>query len=499
MTLVLRKSREAGSHRQRLQSVLFEDRKTATYKLALLRALCDIALAAPLAAQFVSKTHVAVPMGLIVERWISFYWPLAGLPQLSGHRPMEFEAALARLAALFAGDYFACRRGMEANCLDAPAREALGAVASVMLKTVSSKAPKSTITSRRSHVRSQDGNCSTPQVMCHNGSQINDSVSKGTLFTVSQMPLLHDVLPARVPKNLSNPAFLLSSPAEKQTQCTSTTFAPTLLMSLFAKAFIRCVAHYHNFSKFSNTVTILEGLCFASQTLKRGPIEHSGTSAGDRLFAWRKSEAAPPCASPLEALRQTSGQLLLPGSLWREMKQNGLWFSDSILLQWAQLVEKFSGGEAPMGDVLSRLLSTQGSERDTAEARALYARKPDLACVWTGEPLAGRVFAVDHLLSWALTRTNDLWNLLPALPKANSAKSDKLPDFEFFLSRRNGIVDDWRWLADQDPELFARQSAQALLPAGLPAREWWNPLFDAAGRRLESLAQRLSAPRWLGL
>ena len=162
MTLVLRKSREAGSHRQRLQSVLFEDRKTATYKLALLRALCDIALAAPLAAQFVSKTHVAVPMGLIVERWISFYWPLAGLPQLSGHRPMEFEAALARHAALFAGDYFACRRGMEANCLDAPAREALGAVASVMLKTVSSKAPKSTITSRRSLVRSQDGNCSTP-------------------------------------------------------------------------------------------------------------------------------------------------------------------------------------------------------------------------------------------------------------------------------------------------------------------------------------------------
>ena len=134
--------------------------------------------------------------------------------------------------------------------------------------TVSSKAPKSTITSRRSHVRSQDGNCSTPQVMCHNGSQINDSVSKGTLFTVSQMPLLHDVLPARVPKNLSNPAFLLSSPAEKQHQCTSTTFAPTLLKRLFAKAFIRCVAHYHNFSKFSNTVTSLEGLCFASRTLR---------------------------------------------------------------------------------------------------------------------------------------------------------------------------------------------------------------------------------------
>ena len=127
--------------------------------------------------------------------------------------------------------------------------------------TVSSKAPKFTITSRRSLVRSQDDNCSTPQVMCHNGSQINDSVSKGTLFTVSQMPLLHDVLPARVPKNLSNPAFLLSSPAEKQHQCTSTTFAPTLLKRLFAKAFIRCDAPYHN---FSNTVTSLGDFCVAS-------------------------------------------------------------------------------------------------------------------------------------------------------------------------------------------------------------------------------------------
>lgn len=362
-TLVLRKERRPRSDRHRLQSVLFEDRKTATYKLALLRALCDIAQTTP-ALRFLNESDVAVPLGLVIERWIAYYWPLMGLPQLTGSRRMEFEAPLSELSQLFSGDYFAFRRGLESDRLDTAAIKALQTVASVIAKT-----------------------------------------------------------------------------------------------------------------------------------LRRGPIEHSGTALGDATFTWMaapKQRAVP----PLTSLTHNYGLLVLSGGLWREFRENGLWFADSVLLQWAELVNRFTAGKISVGDVLARLVATQDSERDTQAARLLYSEKPDLACVWSDKPLAGRAFEVDHILPWALTHSNDLWNLMPAAPRVNHEKSDRIPAFEFFVDRKPEIVENWRWMEGHDPAAFCNQAAQSLLATGVAANAWWNPMFNAVGRRLETLAQRLTVPQW---
>ena len=145
---------------------------------------------------------------------------------------------------------------------------------------------------------------------------------------------------------------------------------------------------------------------------------------------------------------------------------------------------------------MARLVATQDSDRDTQAARLLYSEKPDLACVWSDKPLVEGRFEVDHILPWALTHSNDLWNLMPAAPVVNHAKSDRIPAFEFFLDRKPEIVENWRWLEGHEPVAFRNQAAHTLMATGVGAVAWWEPMFDAVGRRMETLAQRLAVPRW---
>ncbi len=64
------------------------EKKVATYKLALIRALCAIALTEFRRATFASMGMVRVPIDAIAERWIDYYWPIfespVFLPQMNG-------------------------------------------------------------------------------------------------------------------------------------------------------------------------------------------------------------------------------------------------------------------------------------------------------------------------------------------------------------------------------------------------------------------------------
>ena len=125
VTLVLRKSRQISRRRQKLQSVLFEDRKTSTYKLALLRALCEMASSDEDCARVCQEHTVAVPLSRVVEKWIGYYWTLLGTQQIGGTRKPGFEASLTVLTQCFAGDYFAFRSALESESLSDGASEAL--------------------------------------------------------------------------------------------------------------------------------------------------------------------------------------------------------------------------------------------------------------------------------------------------------------------------------------------------------------------------------------
>jgi SAM-dependent methyltransferase len=78
----------------RIDSIINRDHKTATYKLALLRALCDIALTAYPLARWETDGSISIPLSEIAMRWVLYYWPIVDaaellIPQTAG----EYEGA----------------------------------------------------------------------------------------------------------------------------------------------------------------------------------------------------------------------------------------------------------------------------------------------------------------------------------------------------------------------------------------------------------------------
>lgn len=76
-TMVLRRLDEGRDRPLHLvEGILNRDQKVATYKLALFRALSEIAQKQPNVADFREDGKVAIPNELIAERWLFYYWPI---------------------------------------------------------------------------------------------------------------------------------------------------------------------------------------------------------------------------------------------------------------------------------------------------------------------------------------------------------------------------------------------------------------------------------------
>jgi len=72
----------------RIEAVLSRDKKVATYKLALVRALAETALTQPHLASVRPDGRIALPLVCVAEKWVRYYWPLLSsqnfLPQREG-------------------------------------------------------------------------------------------------------------------------------------------------------------------------------------------------------------------------------------------------------------------------------------------------------------------------------------------------------------------------------------------------------------------------------
>ena len=95
-----------------IEGILNRDRKVATYKLALFRALAEIAIQEPPSAQWRTTGEVAVPIARIAERWLIYFWPIFAsqrfVPQSQSEgagaaKPLAFRATMSALMQAFAG------------------------------------------------------------------------------------------------------------------------------------------------------------------------------------------------------------------------------------------------------------------------------------------------------------------------------------------------------------------------------------------------------------
>lgn len=65
-----------------IEGILNRDRKVATYKLALFRALAELATQEPRVATWRADGTVGVPIRRIAEKWLGYYWPIFASPRL---------------------------------------------------------------------------------------------------------------------------------------------------------------------------------------------------------------------------------------------------------------------------------------------------------------------------------------------------------------------------------------------------------------------------------
>ena len=93
----------------KIEGVLNRDKKVATYKLALFRALAEIAMQESRQAVWLADGQVGVPLSRIAERWLKYYWPLFAsdkfIPQSqsegAGSKPVKFRAAMLGLISAY--------------------------------------------------------------------------------------------------------------------------------------------------------------------------------------------------------------------------------------------------------------------------------------------------------------------------------------------------------------------------------------------------------------
>jgi SAM-dependent methyltransferase len=95
-----------------IEGILNRDRKVATYKLALFRALAEIATQQARIASWRGDGRVSVPIASIAERWLMYYWPIFAsdrfIPQsqdegANANSEITFRSALQDLMRAFHG------------------------------------------------------------------------------------------------------------------------------------------------------------------------------------------------------------------------------------------------------------------------------------------------------------------------------------------------------------------------------------------------------------
>jgi phage repressor protein C with HTH and peptisase S24 domain len=117
----------------------------------------------------------------------------------------------------------------------------------------------------------------------------------------------------------------------------------------------------------------------------------------------------------------------------------------------------------------------------------------DKHCVWTDKPIR-QDFDVDHVIPFALWKSNDLWNLLPVLPEVNNEKRDRLPTQQVLRASKDRILHCWGRVRSCHATRFDRE-AETLCGDWDPAN-WENQLFGGLAEAVEITAVQRGVGRW---
>lgn len=162
------------------------------------------------------------------------------------------------------------------------------------------------------------------------------------------------------------------------------------------------------------------------------------------------------------------GVFRVPLNLWQTLGQYACWLEPAILNEWKALMLTWDNRYSTPD--LDAALQWESGRRNTAQVRelvhGLQQRGQSVSCVWTSKQLRAEKYEIDHCFPWSYWSNNDLWNLMPSTPSANSSKGNGIPGPELMQQARGGIIEWWQ-MAYLDGQLSDRfyLEAQAALPA----------------------------------
>jgi SAM-dependent methyltransferase len=199
-------------------------------------------------------------------------------------------------------------------------------------------------------------------------------------------------------------------------------------------------------------------------------------------------------SGPIFQFDSRSGEIRMDAALWREFSLVGHWIQDAVILRWAELTSEISRKEIRPSEVIDLLLTVPIPERDVSDAKRAYSQALVSECTWSSFPLR-KSFDIDHIIPFALWHNNDLWNLVPAVPSVNLAKSDKLPTRGLLMARRDRIVGCWEVLRAAYRARFDYEVCRVAGVNTLPS-DWQSLAFQYVSDAVEFTAVQRGCRRW---
>lgn len=202
------------------------------------------------------------------------------------------------------------------------------------------------------------------------------------------------------------------------------------------------------------------------------------------------------------------GSFRLPLDVWRALQRFSVWIEPSLETEWKRLMTLYlqRQNQRVERSVMEQAMAWNKPHRDVRLARervaALRERGDPVYCVWSGNPLRGNRFDIDHCFPWAVWPCEDLWNLLPTTRTVNNQKRDRIPDARTLQDASDRMQDWWQraWLADeatQPPERFRREAGATLAGLAEPQELDVADVFSAVTLRRMRLKHDQQVPEWV--
>ena len=170
------------------------------------------------------------------------------------------------------------------------------------------------------------------------------------------------------------------------------------------------------------------------------------------------------------------GSFSVPVHVWRAMSRYAPWIEPAVVNEWIEVMRGYKQSKAAdTQDQYLTSLNWLDPEHDTTLVRKigenLRADGHRIYCVWTGNFIR-KNFDVDHCMPYAAWPCNDLWNLLPSMPKVNRSKGDRLPAPETLEKAKPRILEWWSnaYLGESDLEIRFKDEARSALPVVEPVK-----------------------------